>query len=275
VCEPLPASAYGVTQEDVRVAAPGETPAGTVFEAVATKEGVETTARTRPWQGDVSSITTPTLQGDAAVGKTVTAAPGAWVGGWPPPATSVISSQPQTLACTEPTGGECWWIATGTVVLEPRWVGWYLFAREIVWPGDARCSFVPCPVSVIAKPVLPARADLAPGPLVGLSAPLGPIAGPQPPWVLQGCVCLSPPAPKASIRARALRSKGRLHVGRVSCAARCSVQLKVSGGKRRAVYLRFTMTGAEALTVPVRHGKLNVRVRVNGKLVTSRPTLAR
>ncbi len=53
------------------------------------------------------------------------------------------------------------------------------------------------------------------------------------------------------------------------------MQLKVSGGKRRAFYRTLSVTGAKALTVPVRHGKLKVRVIVDGKLVTSGPTLAR
>jgi hypothetical protein len=53
------------------------------------------------------------------------------------------------------------------------------------------------------------------------------------------------------------------------------VQLKVSGGKRRAHYKTVRVTGANALTVPVRHGKLKVRVIIDGKLVASGATIAR
>ena len=265
VCEPLPASAYVQSpQAGVVVALPGETPAGTVFEVVATKDGVETKARTGAWQGRVASLAPPTLQGEAGVGKTVTVAPGTWAGGWGPRGASH-----SIFACSEPTGGECWLISySGTAVAAARWAGWYLFAQEKTALGDARCNFLTsCPVSVLAAP--PFRASPQTGATFAVSAPLGPIAA------VPVVAPRVPQAPTASIRARALRSKGRLLVGRVSCEVRCSVQLKVSGGHRRAFYTTQNLTGAKALTAPVRHGKLQVRVIVDGKLVTSGPTVAR
>jgi hypothetical protein len=82
VCEPLPMSAYGSAGENSRIAYPGETPAGTVFEAVATKDGTDTKVRTVVWQGRIASTAPPVLQGEPAVGKTVTVSPGSWSGGW-------------------------------------------------------------------------------------------------------------------------------------------------------------------------------------------------
>jgi hypothetical protein len=163
-------------------------------------------------------------------------------------------------ACREPTGGECWLISySGSVALEPRWAGWYLFAQESRYSGSSMGipSLVPLPTPV----------TLRRSATVSASAPLGPVCCVAAPVVKK--------APTASVRARALRRKGRLHVGRVTCETRCSVQLKVSGGKRRAVYRTLRVTGAKALTVPVRHGKLKVRVIVDGTLVTSGPTTAR
>ena len=81
--------------------------------------------------------------------------------------------------------------------------------------------------------------------------------------------------PTASVRARALRRNGRLIVGRVRCETRCAVALKVSGGNRRAVHRTLRVTGAKALTVPVRHGKLKVRVTVDGTLAASGTMRAR
>jgi hypothetical protein len=104
------------------------------------------------------------------------------------------------------------------------------------------------------------------GATVARSAAHGPVAG---------VPVMAPKPPTASIRARSLRRNGRLHVARVSYESGCSVRLKVTGGKRRAVYRTLRVTGVKSLTVPVRHGKLKVRVVVDGKLVTSGATRAR
>jgi hypothetical protein len=264
VCEPLPDSAYVRTIDNGRAAFPGETPAGTVFEAVATKDGVETKARTRGWQGRLASATPPALQGEAAVGKAVTAVPGTWSGGWGSSPVPTIN----IFACRDATAGDCWLIAYGaTVAPEPQWAGWYLLAQEYFTTGDAVCNAIlGCFVtaSLVATPFkyTPQRATT-----IALSAPFGPVAGPP--------TVVAKKAPTASVRARALRRKGQLHVARVSCESGCSVQLKVSGGKRRAVYRTLRVMGVRSLTAPVRHGKLKVRVIIDGKLVASGATIAR
>jgi hypothetical protein len=74
---------------------------------------------------------------------------------------------------------------------------------------------------------------------------------------------------KATLRARALRRNGRLIVGRVTCASRCAVALKVTGGGRRAVRRTFEVVGTQQLTVPLRRGRLSVRVTVDGKLAAA------
>jgi hypothetical protein len=273
VCEPLPASA-DVPVRNGRVASPGETPAGTVFEAVATKDGVETKVRTRPWQGRLTWTVSPTLQGEAAVGRTVTAAPGTSGGGWGQDWQSpAFSNAPRDriYACREPTGGDCWLIAYGTsVALEPRWAGWYLFAEQNGPTSIPWCvSILGCAVSVaLAAP--PVHIGPQPGQTAALSAPFGPVAAAPVPAPRET------KAPAASIRTRAVRRNGRLLVGRVSCETRRSVQLKVSGGGRRAVQRTLSVTGVKSLTIPVRRGKLKVRVVVDGKLLASgRTTYAR
>jgi hypothetical protein len=152
-------------------------------------------------------------------------------------------------------------------VPDPRWAGWYLFAQEYLSTGNAVCNAIlGCSVNaVLPAPAFPSA--LRRSATVERSAPLGPIVGaPERTRISHG--------PLASIRTRALRRNGRLLVGRVSCES-CSVRLKVSGGKRRAHYETLRVTGVKSLIVPVRHGKLKVRVVVDGKLLTSGPTTAR
>jgi hypothetical protein len=275
VCEPIAGSA----SEHGSVVEAGETAAGTVFEAVHTKDGVESTARTRAWQGRVTSLAAPALQGEPLIGKTVTVAAGSWSGGWEPDGRP-DAVEHSIFACQAPTGGDCWQLSYGpTVVLDARWNGWYLLAQEARFPEYPEHTGL-CPPSTIGRlsgcvpislrPPLPAHVGTHAGQTVRLSAPLGPVVPPKFPATVRPVK-----APSASIRARALRSKGQLLVGRVSCETRCTVALKVSGGGRRAVYTTLSVTGAKALTVPVRHGKLRVRVTVDGRLVTSGPTIAR
>jgi hypothetical protein len=78
----------------------------------------------------------------------------------------------------------------------------------------------------------------------------------------------------ATIRTRALRRTGRLTIGKVTCPSRCTVGLKVTG-KFRTIRRHVSVTGAKALSVPVRHGRMNVRVTINGRLAAAGHTRAR
>jgi hypothetical protein len=269
VCEPLPGTVDTGPYMTRLVAFPGETPAGTVFEAVATTAGVETRVRTRAWQGRVRATSAPTLQGEAAAGKTVTVAQGTWAGGWGP--VPELATSDAIYACSNPVGTDCWLIEYGsTVVLDPRWAGWYLFAQERHFAGNAFChsAFGCSQFAALAAP--PLRLELRTGATVARSAPLGPVTAPPP-------AAAPPPviaarevkAPSASIRARAVRRNGRVVVGRVHCETRCTVRLRVSGGNRRKLDRTFRVTGVKRLTAPMRRGKLTVKVTVDGKLVAS------
>jgi hypothetical protein len=85
-------------------------------------------------------------------------------------------------------------------------------------------------------------------------------------------VIVEPPVlarPVVTLRTRALRSKGRISVGRVTCEAPCKVAVNVSGGGKKAYRTTFVAHGTKAITVPARRGKLTVRVHVDGKLLAS------
>jgi hypothetical protein len=265
VCEPLPAEAYTPTGERSRAASPGATAPGTVFEAVQTApDGTKTTARTVAWQGRIGATAAPGLQGSAAVGQAVTLVPGTWTGGWALGRPLVHDWTSAVLACREPTGGECWLIGWGTrpVTIEARWAGWYLIASERAFSAFA--------LSQPGLPVPPVQWALGAGSAHARSAALGPVAA----------EAFAPPIgyakvgqqPKATIRSKAVRRNGRLTIGSVTCESRCEVRVKVSGGGRKALTRTLSVQGTQKLTIPIRRGKLAVRVSVDGKLVAAKRT---
>lgn len=248
---------------------PGETPAGTVFEAdFKDPDGVVTTMRTVPWQGRVTAVEPPRLAGEAKVGGTVTAVDATWVGGWGDrpgwrPG-EVISDRTSTavVACRTPDRQDCWSVLSGP--LPQRWGGWYLFAVSSRSDGDRFGRPIP---GVIYWP-FPSRRSLPLDQTDAVSSPA------------QVCCTLpAPPAeaadPVVTLRKRAVRTERRLDLGRVRCAAECTVTVKVSGGGKRAYTTTFTVEGTRAITAPARRGTLRVRVHVDGKLTATGRVTAR
>jgi hypothetical protein len=76
------------------------------------------------------------------------------------------------------------------------------------------------------------------------------------------------------VRARAQRRNGRLYVATVICPKRCAVRLTVSGAGR-TLRRSLSAQGATALGIAPRHGRLRVRVSVDGRLLASGWTRAR
>ena len=263
VCEPLAVLRHDWAGNRYGGAEPGATAAGTVFELVVERDGETLTRRTPVWRGPPVAAP-PTLSGTPIAGETVRVTPGEVSGGWASP--NVVSTS--IVACTEPAGGVCHLYAYGpSAQIGEGLVGWYLFAAQSWQSGNNGVSWIP----EAAPPTW--------GPFPsGRSAALGPVCC-APPVATPEAQSVRPPVaakrPTASVRARALRRNGKLIVGRVRCETRCTVALKVSGGNRRALHRTFVATGAKALTVPVRHGKLKVRVVVDGSLVASGTVRAR
>jgi hypothetical protein len=242
-------------------ARPGPTAAGTTFEAVFMDGGVETTLRTPEWNGRATAVTPPAGTGQLRVGSTLQLSKGSWSGGWAGPGGDF--SLLEFVLCREPTGGDCW--IPGE--LTQRWAGWSAFVVEYRY----RVGTVFADGAVDPRPT-----TWRPGGAPTLNAA-----------TLLGTVCCVPPvqaplavtpapstAPTATIRARAVRSHGRLLVGNVTCALRCAVRLTVSGGGRTVVRT-LGVQGKASLTVPLRHGKLKVSVLADGKPIASGRTVAR
>jgi hypothetical protein len=267
--EPLPHVATGGTRfpsrggqwlsVDVSVAG-----AGDVFEARFLDAGgqVVKTERTAAWQGVAALDRAPSVQGDPVVGASVTPVAGHWSGGWATPWSS--GGTEELVACRTAAGTDCAWLSYGLpLALEARWRGWFLFSVSRFWSG--RTNWV-------SGQVLPAygspTGDVTRTTLLAGSGPVGPIAAAPQTAPTVG------PAATASIRARALRRDHRLSVARVTCPVRCSVVLTVRGGGK-TVRRSIQVVGSSALTIAPRHGRLQVKVVVDGKTLASGVSRAR
>jgi hypothetical protein len=243
----------------------GPEPAGTVFEAAYQND----TQRTPPWGGRLTPTSVPTLAAVPLIGQQVPAiTPATWTGGWGDAFGQSDITSRRYFVCSRPDGGECWGIDPPTS-LDARWAGWYLGETESRY-RDVNTGYVTLQGQIPPPYRIPAPTTGTSG-LTATSAFYGPmqLAPVTPPPVTPPRVS-TPAAPKVTLRARALRSHGRLNVGRVDCPARCTVTLTVGKLKRT-----LHVTGLRSLTVPVRHGRLKVRVVVDGKPLASRTTLAR
>jgi hypothetical protein len=259
-------------------ATPGETPAGAVFKATFAYAGQPAVTWSSPiWKGRLSVTSPPTLTLTAPiVGGNAVPQAGSATGGWDGSLISVTGVQ----ACTLPTGGNCWTItySGSSGPIDFRWVGYY-FAALGSWGS----------ISVLGNPPMPAMGALGPlpwgpypwaqpapilPPVQSRSTFVGPIAAAEPASEVSTSPVTRPAPPTASIRARALRGKGQLSVARVTCATKCTVELTVSGGGK-TIRRTLSVTGARALTIAPRHGKLKVKVVVDGKTLASGVSRAR
>jgi hypothetical protein len=267
---------------------PGATAVGTTFE-VRWDGGVE---RSPAWQGQVRRTgPLPSLTGALYATGSATAVGTAWTGGWgdevsrfdivacsdaagtdcvplPPPA---ACPQP----CVTPASNNRYDSFAGVSVALPVVVaGRHLFVVERREARDTRGLDYPAAFSSWQWPM--PSFDLWPGAssVVAVSPPVGPLATPAP--AADDRVSPVPP-PTVTLRSKALKTKGRISLGRVVCSkATCDVALRVSGGGKRDHLARFTVEkGLTAITVPRRRGKLVVRVRVDGKLLARGRVTAR
>ena len=288
VCPPDGSACTPVTwtQDPVHVAKyePGETPVGTTFLITRPRDGFS--ERSRAWQGRMVVTKLPSISGSAATTNHVAPIAATWTGGW-----GNESSRTSLVACASPQATGCMYLppashcpvpctatpeqnvvevsGTNPAALPPVLAGHHLFAVESRWPVDRRGW--PVAVSVPLLWNLGGRFDVPRngewGISYAVSAPLtiGPtIIEPVP-----------RPVTTAKLRERALRSKGKLTLGQISCTPACRVSVKVSGGGRKAATTTFTVRGTQKITTPVRHGKLTVRVHVDGKLLANGKVVAR
>jgi hypothetical protein len=237
---------------------------GDVFEAHWIDQGtVAHIARTPDWQGPLTMTQGPSVQGQLTVGAALTAIPGQWVGGWGLPWGRSLYDR--LVVCRNPDGTDCFTLAAAgqPVTLEARWAGWYAFATTMGYSGHTNAISAqapPCPLPCALSAIFRSENSVA-------SAPVGPIAAAPAPTP-------RPLPATASIRARALRRDHRLSIARVNCPQRCAVTAIVTGGGKR-LKRTLTVTGFKALTIPPRHGKLKVRVEIDGKAVAEGISRAR
>ncbi len=220
---------------------PGPTPAGTYFEnTIEWSHGGSDTWASTVWEGRYVDLSPPTLSGAFVIGTTVAVEPGAWAGGW----AGLTSTQ--LLSCRAADGLQCDLLPAGEP-LSPEHLGRHLFVTR----SHAGHHYLPFYSAV-------------PG-ANRTSGPYGPVTAPSSPTPVVRAVA----PPTVTLRGRALRGKGRISVGRVTCAAPCKVAVKVSGGGKKAYTTTFVANGTKAITAPARRGRLTVRVHVDGKLLAS------
>jgi hypothetical protein len=206
------------------------------------------------WQGHLTLTSAPRLDGHPTAGATPTIVPATWTGGWAARSPYLTDSdQWDVIACRTPAREDCWYL--GPAGLTQRWAGWYLLVV------DRRYAPSPSGPALATVPSNPTPARPSTGATVAYSTPV-PVC----------CTLPAPaedpvPPPTVKLRARALRSHGRLLVGRVDCTLRCTVALRAGAYTRT-----FTVEGPASLSIPIRHGRQAVRVRVDGKLVAQRRT---
>lgn len=286
-CLPAPAACAPYDDADGRnqYLVVGDPPVGTTFRA--TQDGA--TVRSEPWRGNVRAVTPPRVEGDLRVGGHVRPVAAEWEGGW-----GRERDWLQLQACpTEDVAG-C------VVVVDPikfgpcpgagdgrflpgRYAGWWLRVADsridVAQPFTAEGYSAPEGI----RPLPPApgiavavAGRIAPGQPPSTdcgSAPRPPGAAPPPPEAM----------PSAIVRRIIRRApSGKLVAVRVTCAARCALEVVVRQGRRTITTRRRLRRGTTNVAVPrvaarrLRPGVVGVRVLVDGRRVaTARAVLRR
>jgi hypothetical protein len=152
---------------------PGPVAAGTIFEAEATVDGVTTTTRTPPWQGQVTNVVPPTVVGDLRIGKQISAQGGTWSGGWGDDYHDL-----KLYACPTATSLSCAPMQIGyestnaTTYVHPAYAGWFVRAVDRDFGADPAFA----DVGLFFTPGLTTTSPIAPASqTVAVSQPVGPI----------------------------------------------------------------------------------------------------
>lgn len=222
------------------------------------------------WNGNVTSLSPPSVGGTVRANELVTPVPGRWQGGW-----ATDRDAMQLSACANPAGSDCITLtdssypgscAGGSAVLDPVFVGLYLRVADRRFAADTTVAF-----GAVTSPY--GQEAWAPGAITSVAV-VGRIGPPLHPRTAK---CGPPPLVRATISASA--------IARVRCGLGCRTSLvaKRAGRKvRRARTLRpFPLSAPRnypipELSLPARslshlgQGRARVVLLVDGKRVASR-----
>lgn len=230
--------------------APGESPAGTVFQADATVDGQPVSGRSAAWRGRITATIAPMLSGTPVAGSTLTPRGATWSGGWPDDTSGVYvqvcdTADGQGCINTEPF---CGGPPRGRAYpLTDADVGKYVQTIDYRLRGGMAYPQI-CQVSGNGGP------GRAPGQTVAASPLVGPVTRgattPNPPPVSPG-----PGSPEPTKVAVAVAGTPRIGTGaglRVTCAGACTIgaRLAVSATTARSHHLtlRTVATGKASRT---------------------------
>jgi len=261
----------------------GPTADGVTFEARTTVDGVTTTDRSTPWGGQVTSTASPTFDGQAVIGQTLTPHTGTWSGGWGDEF-SLLGMR----ACPTAAGTDCRAMTPSSVqpgsyptqiVIDAAYAGWYVGAVE-----RRLATGLPSP-AILYLETPPGRIASLAAPVPGRTVATSPLAGPIPSPPPATPPLVTKPKPpvvptrKATIRKRALRSRSGMSLATLTCSTDCSAAVTMQHNSRKLTR-NFKATAGRPTAVKLRRGifsrratSLLVTVRFTGSSDVTRGTV--
>lgn len=275
----------------------GDPPAGTTYRV---SQGA-TTLTSEPWQGRLQRVMGPTYTGDLRVGSRVAPMLGAWSRGW-----GVEKAQLQLQSCPDPVAANGCVVIYDTLfgpcssgqgrVLPARTAGTWLRVAEdlssqrlpMTAIGYAQPEVL-TPLTANARVAVTLAGRIEPGgadggPCVGGGGVSPGIPWPDPGYRDPGYVDPGPGTkgagtkPKVTLPKRITRHKRKGFVAaKVTCPARCRLDLRVTQGRRGFTVRRTLKRGTTSVALPaakvrriLRSGKVRVRVKVGSAVVANR-----
>ena len=236
---------------------PGPVAVGTTFEASGTDAGGAVSGRSKPWLGRPTNTTPPSISGEAAIGRSVSASGGTWSAGW-----GDDIGVAQVQACPTTAAVDCVLLSQGAgpVVVDQIYTGWYLGAIETRY-GSGQAF--PAIGWVFRPGFLSQYKAPAPGQLVAAGALIGPVpAAPKgSPPADDGREKAAPePSPTATLRRRAQRNGSRLRLGTIRCKQRCVAKVVVRQGRTDQAFRVVVSSGTRSISVGRKLFRSRVRV---------------
>jgi hypothetical protein len=250
----------------------GDAPVGTVFVATGVNGSETGSANSVPYRGRMQPTGAPAIDGVLRVGERVRPVAGTWTGGWGRETDYLqmqVCRSADGLACSVVVDTSWYQSSANGAVLAPDDCGRYVRVLNTRQTTDL-------PVPAIGPPPIDRLRPQEPGPIASAF-----VAGPVACDVSTRPSPKTSPVPRIELVSEAVRRRGRLLLGRVTCPNPCHVNIRVRQGARR---VRFARTFPAApvprkLSLPARlarrlkAGPARVRVSLGRRTTSTRRVL--